>query len=84
MVGFVLDGLGEDGHEGVNPIQLVIGKTMSSGIRVSQIASRSLLDHFPLRGWKESWASLKRRVIALGVILVYFALGARGGCKGLQ
>ncbi len=25
MVGFVLDSLGEDGCEGVNPIQLVIG-----------------------------------------------------------
>jgi hypothetical protein len=25
MVGFVLDSLGEDGHEGVNPIQLVVG-----------------------------------------------------------
>ncbi len=25
MVGFVLDGLDEDGHEGVNPIQLVVG-----------------------------------------------------------
>ncbi len=24
-VGFVLDGLGEDGREGVNPIQLVLG-----------------------------------------------------------
>jgi hypothetical protein len=25
FVGFVLDSLGEDGHEGVNPVQLVIG-----------------------------------------------------------
>ncbi len=25
MVGFVLDGLSEDGREGVNPVQLVIG-----------------------------------------------------------
>ncbi len=24
MVGFVLDSLGEDGHEGLNPVQLVI------------------------------------------------------------
>ncbi len=25
MVGFVLDGFGEDGREGVNPVQLFVG-----------------------------------------------------------
>ncbi len=52
---------------------------MSSGRRVSQMARRSLLDGFHLRGGKASWASLKRQVIASGVIFDYFALGARRG-----
>ncbi len=52
---------------------------MSSGRKVSLMARRSLLDGFPLRGGKESWASLKRQVIALGIMLDYFALGAGQG-----
>ncbi len=47
------------------------------------MASRSSSDGFPPWGGKESWASLKRRVIALGVILVdcrfYLALEAGRG-----
>ncbi len=31
MVGFVFDGLGKDGHEGVNPIQLVVGDDHEKG-----------------------------------------------------
>jgi hypothetical protein len=55
MVGFVLDSLGEDGCEGVNTIQLVIGMTISSGRRVSWMARRSLLDGFPSRGGRHHW-----------------------------
>ncbi len=54
---------------------------MSSGRKVPWMARRSLLDGFPLRVGKASWASLKRRVIALGVMLAYFALGAIQGPK---
>jgi hypothetical protein len=79
IVGFVLESLGEDGCEGVNSVQLVVGDTMSSGRRVSRMARRSLSDSFPSRGGKASWASLKRRVIASGVMLDYFALGAGQG-----
>jgi hypothetical protein len=43
---------------------------MSSGRKVSLIASRLLLVGFPLRGGEVSYASLKRRVIALGFIFV--------------
>ncbi len=43
------------------------------------MARRSLSDSFPSRGGKASWASLKRQVIASGVMLDYFALGAGGG-----
>ncbi len=43
---------------------------MRSGRRVSQIASRSTSVGFPLRGGKVLYASLKRRVIASGFVLV--------------
>jgi hypothetical protein len=78
MVGFVLDSLGEDGHEGVNSIQLVIGDDHEQW-EVSWMARRSLLDGFPSREGKASWASLKRQVITLGFMLDYFALGAGQG-----
>jgi hypothetical protein len=43
---------------------------MSSGRRVSLIASRSLSVGFPLRGGKVSYISSKRQVIASGFIFV--------------
>jgi hypothetical protein len=52
---------------------------MISGRRVSRMARRLSLDGFPSRGGKASWASLKRQVIASGVMLAYFALGAGQG-----
>ncbi len=52
---------------------------MSSERRVSLMARRSLLDGFPSRGGKESSASLKRQVIASGVILDCFVLGGGRG-----
>ncbi len=48
------------------------------------MAKRSLSDGFFLRGGKASWASPKRQVIALGVMLIDFALGVGGGHKGLR
>jgi hypothetical protein len=45
------------------------------------MARRSSLDGFPLRGGKASWASLKRQVIGLGIMLDYFALGAGRGLE---
>jgi hypothetical protein len=83
MVGFVLGSLGEDGHEVVNPVQLVVGYGHEKVEKGLLDGSRSLSDGFPSRGGKESWASLKRQVIASGIILVncqfYLALGAGRG-----
>ena len=45
---------------------------MSRGRSVSQMASRSSSVGFPSRGGKVSYASLKRRVMASGVIVVGF------------
>ncbi len=50
MVGFVLDSLGEDGCEGVNSIQLVIGDNHDQWRKVFWMASGSLLNGFPSRG----------------------------------
>jgi hypothetical protein len=70
VAGFVLDSLSEDGHEGVNPVQLVVGDEHEKGEEGLPDGSRLLLVDFPLMGGKESWASLKRRVITLGITLV--------------
>ncbi len=73
MVNFVLDSLGEDGLEGANMVHLVIGDNHEQWEKVSRMARRSSSDGFP------SWASLRRRVTVLGVMLDYFALGSRRG-----
>jgi hypothetical protein len=46
--------------------------TMRRGRSVSRMARRSSSVGFPSRGGKESYASLKRRVMASGVIVLGF------------
>ena len=70
VVGFILDGLGEDGYEGVNLIQLVVGDDHEKGGKGLLDGKQVIVGQRPFEGGKESWASLKMKVIVLGVILV--------------
>jgi hypothetical protein len=79
MVGFVLDSLGEDGHEGVNLIQLVVGDDHVQWEKDLLDGQEVIVRWLPFEGGKESWASLKRQVIASGIMLAYFALRAKRG-----
>jgi hypothetical protein len=49
MVGFVLDGLGEDGREGVNPVQLVVGDGMEKGEKGLQNGKQVVLGRLPFK-----------------------------------
>jgi hypothetical protein len=79
MVGFVLDSLGEDGCEGVNSGQLVIGDDLGQWEKGFLDGREVIVGRLPFEGGKLSWASLKRQVIASGVVLAYFGLGAGRG-----
>jgi hypothetical protein len=70
MVGFILDGLSEDSHEGVNPVQLVVGDDHEKGQKGLPNGKQVIVGQLPFEGGEESWASLKRQVITLGIILV--------------
>jgi hypothetical protein len=50
VVGFVLDGLGEDGHEGVNPIQLVIGDYHEKGEKGLPNGEQVIIGQLPFEG----------------------------------
>jgi hypothetical protein len=65
VVEFVVSSLGEDGHEGVYPIELILGDGFLDHKKV-------IIGRLPFKGGKESWASLKWQVIVLGIIVVWF------------
>ncbi len=79
VVSFVLDSLGEDSCEGVNSVQLVVGNNHEQWDKGFPDGLEVIVRLLTFKGGKASWTSLKRRVIALGIMLAYFALGARRG-----
>jgi hypothetical protein len=68
MVGGMPWGIHEDGREGMDAPKLVVGISIKMGRRVSRINIRLLSVGFPLREGKVSSASLKRSVIASGIM----------------
>jgi hypothetical protein len=78
IVGFVLDSLGEDGHEGVNLIQLVVGDDHEQWEKGFLDGKEVIGGWLPFEGGGVM-GLLKRRVIMLGIMLAYFALGAGRG-----
>jgi hypothetical protein len=68
MVGGIPQRIREDGREGVDPPELIVGDSMRMGSIVSLISVRSLSVGFLLKGGEALRASLKRSVIVLGVM----------------
>ncbi len=50
VIGFVLDGLGEDGHEGVNPVQLVVGDDHEKGEKGLPDGKQVVVGWLPFEG----------------------------------
>ena len=69
MFGFVLDGLREDGREGVDSIQLIIWDDHEEGKERFPDGKQVIIRWFPVERGKVSYASLKRRVMASGVMV---------------
>ncbi len=65
MFGFVLGGLYEDGREGVDSIQLIIGNDHEEGKKRFPDGKQVVIRWFPFERGKVLYASLKRRVMAL-------------------
>jgi hypothetical protein len=69
MLGGLPHRLREDPHEGMDVPELFI----KMGSSVSRIKRRSSSVGFPLMAGKELCVSLKRSVIALGIVMVTYA-----------
>ncbi len=54
MVGFILGGLGEDGHEGVYPIELIIGDHHKEGEDGLPDCKKVIVGRLPFRGGEVS------------------------------
>jgi hypothetical protein len=69
MIGLLIGGLGENSHEGVYPIELIIGDHHEEGGVGFPDCKKVIIGRLPFKGGKESWASLKRQVIMSGIMM---------------